>query len=170
MCCSVHFRDLLSSKNNEPPGKKWEDEKFEMTVRSFEGFEAIMRFVYTADERQLFKTIDIIDDIEYSEKVDSLLQIMMQANELGMGGVRRLCAKRFCATIGLLSEDTVMIIFEASILCGEDRLGMFCFNWILENWMLMMRGWSEETKEQKISKLVGLVRGFVVAEIVPKTE
>ena len=44
---------------------------------------------------------------------------------------------------------------------------MYCFSWALENWMPLVRGWSSEVSEKNTSILVGLVRGFVVSEIVP---
>ena len=61
-------------------------------------------------------------------------------------------------------------IFEASVQCEEDTLGMYCFSWALENWMPLVRGWSSEVSEKNTSILVGLVRGFVVSEIVPRDD
>ena len=169
MVCSKYFRDLLNNtkeeqQENQKRQSKWDDVKYDITVRSFEGFESIMRFVYTADERQLFKTVDLLDD--YSTKVYTILEIMNQAHELGMSGVRRLCANKICTTIGLLSAETVLSVFEAGVSYGEDRLGMHCFDWVVKHWMPLVRGWSIEDEEKNKDQLVGLVRKFLVAEIV----
>jgi len=134
VCCSGHFRELLSEKSKSGTTGPWEDEKYDMTVRSFDGFQAIMRFVYTADERQLFKTVDANVDLTCREKVATLIEIMMQAHELGMGGVQRLCAKRFCTSVTLLSEDTILkylrlvfnarrILLACTALAGHWKIG-----------------------------------------------
>ena len=123
-----------------------------------------MRFVYTADERQLFKTVDERHSAE--EKVYVLLQIMNQAHDVGMGGARRMCANKLATTVGLLDVSTVLHVYEASVECGEDRLGMRCFSWCLENWMPLLRSWSQEDVGPNTRKLVGCVRKFLVAEIV----
>lgn len=161
MICSEYFRNLLK-EDSEIKRSKWEDVKYDIIVRSYDGFEAIMRFVYTADERQLFKAVDHQED--RIKKIHGILEIMNQANDLGMSGVRRLCAGKICA--GMLSSDFVLSVFETGVTCCEDRLNMYCFNWIVENWNQLTHSWSEEEKENNNNKLIGLVRKFLVAEIV----
>ena len=167
MCCSGFFRDLLQQEKDPtgPSTSTWEDEKHDVEVKSYDGLESLMRFVYTADERQLFKSVDLLQGEAAEEKVHVLLQIMSQAHDLGMGGARRLCANRLATEVGLLNETTLLQIFKNGVECGEDQLGMFCFRWCLENWMLLLRSWSEDV-DDNTRKLIGYVRKFLVAEIV----
>ena len=83
-----------------------------------------------------------------------------------------MCAKKIYTSVGLLSADSILSIFEAGTRCGEDRLSMYCFDWVLKNWMSVTNGWSEggveeeEEEDKNNNRLIGLVRKFTVEAIV----
>lgn len=173
---SEYFRALFASAERD---KK----EFDISVASFEGFEALVRFSYTADESQLWRTVEehgwsMTSSASASRGASSktknrgvldgklrakaFMRTMVQAHRLGMGGVKRLCAKRACTRVGLLSKDTVLFMFVSAMQCEEMRLARVCFAWTIENWVALLRSWDPLVVERNTDRLVGAVRKFLV--------
>ena len=95
-------------------------------------------------------------------RAKAFMRTMVQAHRLGMGGVKRLCAKRACTRVGLLGEDTVLFMFLSAMQCEEMRLARVCFAWAIENWMTLLRSWDPLVVERNTDRLVGVVRKFLV--------
>ena len=181
---SEYFRNLFASAERD---KK----EFDISIASFEGFEALVRFAYTADENQLWRTVEeqgwsmhtssslssssgsasrrgassttkSRGMLEGKLRAKAIMRTMVQAYHLGMGGVKRLCAKRAESRVGLLCEDTVVFMFVFSMQCNELRLAHVCFAWVIENWMKLLRSWDPLAVERNTDKLVGTIRNFLV--------
>lgn len=171
---SEYFRDLFASEDSDKSD-------FDITVASFEGFEALVRFAYTADESQLWRTVEeqgwsmqasaSMSDrsknknrgiLDGKLRAQAFMRTMVQAHRLGMGGIKRLCAKRACSRHGLLCEDTVMLMFASAMQCDEIRLARTCYLWAVENWMPVLRAWDPLVVDRNTEKLVGLIRKFIV--------
>ena len=95
-------------------------------------------------------------------RAQAFMRTMIQAHRLGMGGVKRLCAKRAGSRVGLLSEDTVLLMFVSALECEEMRLAYLCFSWAIENWMPLLRSWDPLMVERNTDRLVGAVRKLIV--------
>jgi hypothetical protein len=173
---SEYFRTLFTSG-------ELDKKEFDISVASFEGFEALVRFSYTADESQLWRTVEeqgwsmagsananrsaslknkSRGTLDGKLRAKAFMRTMVQAHRLGMGGVKRLCAKRACTRVGLLGEDTVLFMFLSAMQCEEMRLARVCFAWAIENWMTLLRSWDPLVVERNTDRLVGVVRKFLV--------